>query len=81
MLPEKLNQWLDLNSDKQYTRKLLFSTLYDLMSLVVFQVFFSLNAAYKIQTKTASISLTSIYNKLNGFEPKMAAALARNTSE
>ena len=79
--PEKLDQWFDLNCDKQYTRKLLFSTVFELMSVVVFKVFPSINAAYQGKVETMGVSIAATYDKLNGFEPATSAALVRDTSE
>jgi hypothetical protein len=78
--PEKLDEWFEVNSDKQYTREILFSTLFELMGLVVFKVFPSVNSAYRSNTESMTASLTSIYNKFNGLEPKTTAALVRDTS-
>lgn len=79
--PEKLNHWFERNAKKQYTRSLLFSTIFDLMGMVVFKVFPSINSAYQSQAKSASVSITSMYNKLNGFEPETIAALVRDTGQ
>lgn len=81
LTPEKLDQWFDDNSNKQYTKDLLFSTLFELMESVVFKVFPSVNAAYKHQSESIGTSLTSVYNKLNGFEPDITAALVRDTTK
>ena len=78
--PEKLDKWFEVNSDKQYTREILFSTLFDLMGMVVFKVFPSVNSAYRSNTESMTASLTSIYNKFNGLEPETTAALLRDTS-
>ena len=80
LVPEKLDQWFDKNADKQYTRKLLFSSLFELMGLVVFKVFPSISAGYQSQAKSAAVSLTATYDKLNGFEPALAAGLMHDTA-
>ena len=41
---EPLNRWYERTAHKQYTRDLLFSTVYDLMSQVVFRIKPSVNA-------------------------------------
>lgn len=79
--PEKLDKWFESNSKKQYTRKLLFSTMFDVMGMVVFKIFPSINSAYQNQVESASVSITSMYNKLNGFEPETIAGLVRDTSQ
>jgi hypothetical protein len=78
--PEPLDQLFDHTADKQYTRQLLFSSVVDLMSLVVCGVRPSPCAAYKALKQRLPVSLTSLYNKLNGLEPKVSAALVRYTS-
>ncbi len=45
------------------------------MSLVVFKVFPSVNAAYQSKSETIATSISSVYNKLNGLEPAVAAKL------
>jgi IS4 transposase len=58
----------------QYTRELLFSSLIDLMSLVVCKVQPSIHAAYQAQDDIP-VSVASVYNKLNGLETAVSEAL------
>jgi hypothetical protein len=44
---EKLEACFEKASEKQYTRELLFSSIFELMSLVVTKTFTSINAAYQ----------------------------------
>ena len=53
----------------QYTRELLFSTVVNLMSLVVCGVHASVHAAHQASFEEISVSVTSVYNKINGIEP------------
>lgn len=78
---EQLNACFERVSQKQYTRELLFSSVFELMSLVVFKAFPSVNAAYQAQKANLGVSLASVYNKLNGLEPEVAAALVRETAQ
>ncbi|MBN4055247.1 transposase [bacterium AH-315-K03] len=78
--PEKLDVWFGENSDKQYARELLFSTLFDLMGMVVFKVFPSVNSAYQSKAETISVSVASIYNKLSGIEISTISSLVQDTS-
>src|SRR5438309_1612807 len=64
-------------AEKQYTRELLFSTVYDLMSQVVFCVQPSVRAAYLAHEADVGTSIVSVYNKLNGLETRTSAALVR----
>jgi IS4 transposase len=73
--PGRLDELFDCVAERQYTRELLFSTVFDLLSQVVCGVRPSLHAAYQASVAEISVSLTSVYNKLNGVEPETAAAL------
>jgi hypothetical protein len=44
---DALDWWYERTAHKQYTRNLLFSTVYDLMSQVVFRIQPSVHAAYR----------------------------------
>lgn len=64
----------------QYERSLLFSSVVDLMGVVVAKVQPSLHAAYQAVADTLPVSLTSVYNKLNRIEPEVVAAMVRHTA-
>jgi len=51
------------------TRTVLFSTVYDVLSQVVFRIKPSVRAAYRDQEDKVGASLISLYNKLNGSRP------------
>jgi len=55
----------------------LFSTVYDLMSQVVFCVQPSVRAAYRAHEADVGTSIISVYNKLNGLETHTSSALVR----
>lgn len=74
---EHLDAWFARTAQKQYTRTVLFSTVYDILSQVVFRLKPSVRAAYREQEDTVGASLISVYNKLNGVETHTAAALVR----
>jgi hypothetical protein len=65
LAPEALDALFVEHADKQYTRELLFSSVVDLMSVVVSKVTPSVHAAYQAVAETLPVSLTSVYNKLN----------------
>src|SRR5688572_22092038 len=77
----RLDQLFDQHADEQYTRHLLFSSVFDLMSLVVTGSYKSLNAAYQDHEESIPVSLTSVYNKLQGIEPDVSAELVRHTAQ
>jgi hypothetical protein len=74
---DHLDAWFARTAQKQYTRTLLFSTVYDILSQVVFRIKPSVRAAYQEQAETVGASLISVSNKLNGVEPSTSAALVR----
>ena len=65
---------------RQYTRELLFSTLVALMSEVVLGISRSIRTAYQQGEEKPSVSITSVYNKLNGVEAAVSAALVRDSA-
>lgn len=79
--PKKLNAIFEHAVNKQYTRELLFSTVFDFMNLVVFKTFPSVNAAYKEESEKIGVSITSLYNKLNGISIETSAKLVRETAK
>jgi IS4 transposase len=74
---DRLDLWYKRTAQKQYTRELLFSTVYDLMSQVVFCIQPSVRAAYRAQEADVGTSIISVYNKLNGLEPHTSSELVR----
>jgi hypothetical protein len=74
---DPLDLWYERTAQKQYTRDLLFSTVYDLMSHVVFRLQPSVHAAYRAQEAQVGTSVVSVYNKLQEIETHTSAALVR----
>src|SRR5262249_45563448 len=72
-----LDQLFDQHAQRQYSRHLLFSSVFDLMSVVVTGAYQSLNCAYQGHQESLPVSLTSVYNKLQGIEPAVSAQLVR----
>jgi len=64
----------------QYTRELRFSTVADLMAEVVFNISPSIGAAYLANVERMPVSPKSVYNKLNGIEPQISAALVADSA-
>jgi hypothetical protein len=65
----------------QYERDLLFSTIVGLMSVVVCKVYPSIHAAVVATKERLGVSITAIYNKLNGTDPEVSAALLKISAE
>ena len=78
---ERLNTCFDAIAERQYTKDLLFSSIFELMSLVVMKVFPSVNAAYQSEKANIGVSVASVYNKLNSLEANIPAALVRDTGQ
>src|SRR5215217_6179803 len=75
-----LDQVFEQNAQGQYTRELLFSSVFDLMSVVVTGSYGSVCSAYKGLNESIPVSLTSVYNKLQGIEPNVSAEMVRYTA-
>ena len=75
LTPDKLDAWFEQTTEKQYTRELLFSTVFDLMSQVVCGIRPSMHAAYQAKADEVGVSIKSVYNKLNGIEAPTSSAL------
>ena len=80
LCPQELDELFQRQADKQYTRELLFSSVVDLMSLVVTCTYDSVHAAYTDEAVDLSVSLTSVYNKLQGIEDPVSSELVRHTA-
>jgi IS4 transposase len=75
--PDQLDEWFNTTAKEQYTKDLLFSTIFDLMSQVVQGAQPAVYAAFQASAEDIGVSITSVYNKLNGIEPDTSAALVR----
>jgi hypothetical protein len=72
---EQLDIWYTRTAQQPYTRPLLFSTVYDSLSQVVFRITPSVHAAYQEPDEEIGASIVSVYNKLNGVTLYTSAAL------
>jgi hypothetical protein len=79
--PDQLNTWFETVAQGQYTRWLLFSTLFDLMLQVVTRQQPSIHAAYQGAREAIPVTLRAVYDKLNGLEPEISAALVDDSAE
>jgi IS4 transposase len=75
--PQQLDAWFEQVAEAQYTRELLFSSVFEVMTEVVFNQQPSVHAAHQAHAETIGVSVTSLYNKLNGLEPGTTAELVR----
>lgn len=75
---EEIDELFEQQAQRQYQRELLFSTVVNLVSLVVCGISPSVNAAYQAKAKGIGVSIQSVYNKLNGMEPQIVETLLRH---
>src|SRR3954452_2164590 len=68
-------------ADKQYTKRLLFSSIVDLMSPVVCRIRPAIHAAYQAHAETLDATVQAVYGKLDRTEPALSAALVGATAE
>jgi hypothetical protein len=68
------------HASAQYEHKITFSALVDLMSLVVCQVYRSVNSAYTKSKDKLRASLVAVYGKLNRMELPIITALVADTA-
>ena len=74
-----LDEIFERHANDQYTRDLTFSTLTGLMTQVVFCTYPSVHAAYR-ENPEIPVSITSVYNKLNGLETAVSQAVVAETA-
>ena len=80
LTPERLDALFEKTAQHQYTRELLFSTVVDVMALVVCRVRPSVNAGYQARKDEIGVSVNALYDKLQCLEPEISAALVRHTT-
>lgn len=78
--PERLDAIFDENAEEQYAGELMFSTVADIMGMVVCQIHPSVNAAYLDRKEEIGVTVKALYDKLKGLETPVSRALVRNTA-
>src|SRR5438132_3665048 len=78
---EALDVLFSQTAQHQYTRELLFSSVVDVMSLVVCGIRPSVHAAYQALKPRIPVSITSLYNKLDHVELGVSAALVHYSAQ
>jgi len=79
--PEKLDSIFANSAVRQIESELLFSSVVELLALVVWRQRDSINQAYKHAREDFEVSVKSVYNKLNGTETQVCRALVRETAK
>src|SRR3954468_14869784 len=77
--PSLVDQLFEDVAQKQYTKKLLFSSIVDLMSSVVCRIQPAICAAYQAHAEAIDGSLKAVYGKIDRTEPALSATLVRST--
>lgn len=77
---ERLDGLFEETAVTQYTRKLPFATVAEVMGEVVFNVNPSVNAALVERAGRLPVSVRAFYQKLNGIEPDVSAVLVRDSA-
>ncbi|MBD2535903.1 IS4/IS5 family transposase, partial [Nostoc flagelliforme FACHB-838] len=78
--PERLDEIFSRHAKLQYQRELMFSSLVNLMNLVVCGIHPSVNAAYIAKAEELNVTRWALYSKLNGVETAVSAGLLRETA-
>lgn len=79
--PKALDAVFRTRAKRQYEKELLFSSLVELMALVVCGMHPSVHKAYKAMREKLPVTLTALYAKLNGVEVGTSEALVGHSAE
>lgn len=79
--PQQLDQLFTRTAVKQYTHKLVFSTLVEMMVAVVLCVEPSVHAAYRKRRATFGVTDQAVYDKLQAMELGVSAALVAESAK
>jgi hypothetical protein len=79
--PERLDALFEQAAQRQYQRTLLFSSVVELMHSVVLGVEPTVYAAYRKRRRTLQVSDQAVYDKLDGMELGLSAALVADSAQ
>jgi IS4 transposase len=79
--PKALDTLFRAHAKRQYEKELLFSSLVDLMALVVCGAHPSVHTAYRAMRAQLPVTLTALYAKLNGVEVSTSEALVSHSAQ
>jgi Transposase DDE domain len=80
MNPRILDDLFEDVAQRQFTNKLLFSTVVDLMGTVVCRIRPSIHAAFQARAETVGATIDAVYDKLDGIETDVSAALVHTVA-
>lgn len=78
---ERVDNLFARTAVRQRPGELLFSSIADLMGLVVCRIRPSVHAAYQARAESFEVSLAAVYDKLRGTEPNVSRTLVRETAQ
>src|SRR3954453_16167187 len=78
--PGPIDEMFQRTATAQYTDKLLFSTVVDMMGLVVCGIYESPHAVYLSRREFFPVALANVYEKLNGVELPIMQQLVRDNA-
>jgi hypothetical protein len=76
---ERLDALFEKAAHQQENKRLLFSTVADIMGLVACKIHPSLHAAYQAKKEEAAVTAKALYDKLQRMEPHISRQLVRDT--
>jgi IS4 transposase len=79
--PSRLDELFRQHAEQQYEDELLFSTVVHTLALAVNGTRKSVNAAYQASRDQFTVSVTALYDKLQGVESQVSQALVRESSQ
>ena len=79
--PKGVDALFRRHAKRQYEKELLFSTMVDVMALVVCRMQPSVNKAYAAMREQIPVSLTALYAKIDGVEVGTSEALVAHSAE
>jgi hypothetical protein len=79
--PESLDAIFAKSAVRQVEGELLFSSVVELLAVVVWRQRDSVRQAYQQARENFEVSVRSVYNKLNGTETQVCRSLVRETAE
>ena len=78
--PELLDEVFATTAKRQRPSELLFSALVDLLGLVVTRSRKSVNEAYRVKKEQLTVSVTAVYDKLQGVETEVSRQMVRQSA-
>ena len=77
---QSIDELFAATAERQYAGQLMFSSVVELLNLTVCGMRKSVREAYMDQKERFTVSIKSVYNKLNGTEPTVSRALVQRTA-